>query len=525
MNEVSAKCGCKFSFCNKKAALIQWADGSRQNVWRNSASSRVDTIWGKRHPPDLRGEEGAGDSARADPEAEETGNLKRKASTEFPLDHERAATKGPEEPLTEDLYIQNSGEIDPQLLIPLDADITSREDPNEQQIYGDDSNRMTESYRNLTMTQDPRFGEHYEFSEEAGRARVQNHFIDDENHDPSLLNDGWFNEWLDDWVAEIFGGGSYPAADSPNADFYVREEEGGQGEDARRLQRRKKGKRSCWRQLLEIWNRPSSSDEVTIIEEFVNDEEPYITHRHPADSQSLASGQTTETEPSPTSSIDHYQVGGQPRSTTTQNDTGTGSSSPLGSIESHMTHPKPSEAWPPGAEGEADTSNQRAPGQRRFASLRVRTNNGRPVRSHGRRYTDVDGPSTGPTFGRRETARPTHQPQVPNVRNRHIYVNAPRGGHPMYRPGSFERRRAQRRGDLMIPPLHGGRQLGRRSRDRGFQRDNGIIPLPWLRQSRIAYIAGFASFLLILVLMNSVSWPQLLLIFILEFAAIWLMED
>ncbi|MCJ1381413.1 hypothetical protein MMC17_004523 [Xylographa soralifera] len=525
MNEISARCGCKFTFCVNKGALIRWADGSKQNVWRNSSNPRAENIWGKRHPPDIRAEDTAKPSTPVIPEAEEPGNLKRKASTDVPLDPEVTATTSLGGALAEDPHVRHGNDFGLHLIAQANPDLAPQNDTHVQQGYGTQPQMMAGAYLDMTLTQDPRLEESYEFGEEMERTRGRNHFIVNESHDYSSLNEAWHNDFLDEWIAENLHDTDLTDADPQNYEPHMR----GGGDDPERgttgRQRRKKDSGTRWRTLLGLYNHPSNSREILVVEEPSEDEEPYIIQGRAAGGRFFASDQTSGTNILPTSSNENYQVGSHPQSTMAQDDTSTGSNSPLGSVESHLTHPRPSEGWPPCSEEEVDRLNQSTPGQRRIEPSKIWMRNGKPVRRNVRLHPGAERPSTGPTSRQRETARTTHQTRAPAARHRDTQMEAPRGGYPFYRTGSFERRRPLRQDGLLVPLHQFRRPLGRRSRDRESHRNDRIIPLPWLRRSRVAYITGFASFLLVLILMNSVSWPQLLLIFIIAFTAVWLMED
>ncbi|MCJ1435337.1 hypothetical protein MMC27_004709 [Xylographa pallens] len=372
MNEVSARCGCKFTFCANKGALIRWADGSRQNVWRNSANPRAENIWGRRHPPDIRAEDTARPSTPVAPEAEGSKHLKQKASTELPLDPEITATTSPEGTLAEDPSVQHGDELGPQLNAQTNLYLPLREDTHVDQSHGIDPRMLTGGDPNMTLTQDPQFEEDYEFRGEVGRTGEQNHFIVDDNRDYSSMNDDRFNELFDNWVSENLVDTDSTGADPPNDEVHMRGGGGDQEREVRGQQRRKKNKSSRWRRMLGFYNHPSNSDKVLVVEEPSEVDEPYIIEGRAAGGQSFASDQVPEIEILPSFSSEHHQVDGHPRSTTTQNDLSTGNNSPLGSIKSHLTHPKPSEAWPPGEEEEVDKLDQSIPGQRRLEPLKRR---------------------------------------------------------------------------------------------------------------------------------------------------------
>ncbi|MCJ1417569.1 hypothetical protein MMC32_003913 [Xylographa parallela] len=375
MNEVSARCGCKFTFCANKGALIRWADGSRQTVWRNSANPRADNIWGRRHPPDIQAEDTARSSIPVVLEVEESRQLKRKASTELPLDPEITVATSLEGTLAADPNVQHGDELGSQLSAHTNLDLPLQENPHVHQGYGIDPGRMTGEHPNLTITQDPRFEEGYEFRGEVERTGERNDFVVDDSHDYTSMNDDWFNEWLGNWKAEDLVDTDSTGANPPNDEVHMRGGGGDQEREVTGRQQRKKNRTSRWRRMLGLYNHPTNNDEILVVEEPSEVEEPHIIQGRAAGGPLFASDQVLETDILPPFSNEHHQVGGHPRSTTPQNDLSAGSNSPLGSIKSYLTHPKPSEAWPPREEEEVNKLDQSIPGQRRLEPLKAWTKN------------------------------------------------------------------------------------------------------------------------------------------------------
>ncbi|MCJ1390257.1 hypothetical protein MMC18_003115 [Xylographa bjoerkii] len=519
MNEISARCGCKFTFCVNKEALIRWADGSKQNVWRNSQDPRAEIIWGQRRPPDVQAEDPVTTSTPVVSGAVESGRLKRKASTEVPLDPLFSAETNPNIAPAQIPRVQHGNKFNPQGTAQTNLNMTSIEDPYvPQQIHEFHPLMMTGTNLDMTLTEDPLLVEDYEFRRYTDQTLPQN---------PTNVNDGLEDlaldpNWLDEYLANYDGNLEF---NPPNDDLHLRGGGGGQEREAVGSQRRPNGRKSRFRRLLDLYKNPSNSEKVRVVEESSEDEEPYIIRERTTGGEIFAEDHSSDNLPLQPSSNSIHRVSGHAQSTTLHDDVSSGSTSPAGSIESHLTHPRPSEAWPPGTETEGDRSNHSIHGQRRIEPLRVWTKNGKPVRRFVKRQSGPPPSSTGPAFLTRDLFRNGHQFHAPSTGHRHVRLGPPRGGHSSHHAGSFEHHGPLRQAEPLVPLHQFRRPLRQRNVEIVFQGNDRIVPSRWLRRSRIAYMLGFASFLLVLLSMNSVSWAQLLLVLLITFAAVWLMED
>ena len=272
MNEVSARCGCKFTFCVNKGALIRWADGSKQKVWRNSANPQAETIWGRRYPSEAQDGNAGPSSMPTVPEAEETGNLKRQASTERPLDPEITATTSLEGASTEDPHVKHGNDFDPEVTTQTDLDLTPRGDRFEHQDFGINPRVVMGADVHMTQAQDPRYEEGYEFRGETESAGAQNHSIVDETHESSSVNEISYYDWLDNWIADDLLDTDFADADEQNHELHLRGGGGDQRRETTGRQPKKKHRSSRWRRLQGFYNHPRDNEDILVVEASSEDE-------------------------------------------------------------------------------------------------------------------------------------------------------------------------------------------------------------------------------------------------------------
>ncbi|MCJ1284651.1 hypothetical protein MMC26_003986 [Xylographa opegraphella] len=290
MNEISARCGCKFTFCGNKGALVRWADGSKQNVWRNSANPRAENTWGKRHPPETPAEDIAGPSSYVVPKARAARRSKRKASTEILPEPEATATTSLGELPTGNPHVRHRDEVGPQATAPANLNLTPQEGfpvyQGLQQGYVDPQMLMGPNL-DMTLTQDPLFGAGNESSEELYRERVGNDTGFDDTYEGSALIGAWDDAYFDDWMAENPRDPDFADHDVADPDIadpdtrdpmpYLREVESDEEREVTGRRRRRRDRGSRWRRWSAFQNRPSNSDEAVVVEEASEDEERITT--------------------------------------------------------------------------------------------------------------------------------------------------------------------------------------------------------------------------------------------------------
>ncbi|MCJ1398016.1 hypothetical protein MMC11_001213 [Xylographa trunciseda] len=525
MNEISARCGCKFTFCVNEGALIRWPDGSKQRLWRDPSNPHVDVIWGKRHPPEARSEHTIRASGHQAARANDSGSLKRKASTQLPLDPQITAQTRLDPTLTEHAHVQHGYRFGSANTAQPNLDRTPTEEAHVQQGYRSNHPVMARANLNTTLTDDPRVEEGYEFRGETDQTVSQNPMPVDDGLEYPPEDPPWYDQWVlgDDGDLHYVGTAN---ADPPDDEPHLRGGGGDQERKARGSGRRSNGRNPLERRLRDLYsNQNDDHDEVRIVEEYSEGEEPEIIPERPANDEAFPQDQTSRIGSSPPSYTETHQAGGHPQSTTSQDHTNNRSNSTLESVESHLTDPNPSEAWPSRSEEDRRRLDESARGQQHIEANKVWTKNGKPVRRHVRRQLGTERLRPGLALGQPNLAGTDPRLHTPSARYRHSLWEPPHGGYHFHHPGYFQHRQLMRRAEPLVPLHEIRRLLGRRRREREFQGRNQIGPPQWLHRNRVAYMFGFAIFLFVLILSNSVSWPQLLLVFLIATAAIWLMED